>query len=247
MENKQHLSFRLLTISTLLALLAQSCVMYHPVNTDIPLLEGQGDLHIDGSVSMTFPLMAHASGNATVSYAPLPLLGTQVSGNFTEPDNYFFKGALGLYTPFKHSVLEAWFGAGHGYAASGSYVGLDNQHRAVGGPYDLFFTQVDYGWNRIGGGTVDLAIGVRCGVLKPNYVAREYDEENNPRIIDSFDSEVFTLEPLAMIRFGGERLKININIASAIIADWPTENNRFNYERFSIGLGINYHLPPRHE
>ena len=33
----------------LATLLCASCVVYHPHNTDIPLLREQGDLHVDGS------------------------------------------------------------------------------------------------------------------------------------------------------------------------------------------------------
>lgn len=212
--------------------------MYHPVNTDIPLLEEQGDLRVDASASLSFPLLAQPAVNATVSYAPLSFIGVQASGNITDGSNYFYKGAIGFYTPIWSSVFETYFGYGHGH---GSYTSSETLPRSIAkGPYNILFNQLNYGWNSIGGHNVDFGFGVRTGLLRPEFDYTRWNSEGEVTREDAFSEPCFLLEPQLMVRFGGERLKLSINLTYSFLSGWPTENDHFNYERLSIATGVNY-------
>lgn len=235
MMRKRYISLLAIALG---AFLATSCVMYHPMNVDIPLLEEQGDLRIDASASMSLPLLSQPALNATVSYAPLPFVAVQAAGNITDGGNYSYRGAIGFYTPFRHSVLEAYFGYGHGH---GDYTSSENlPHHTAEGPYNLLFNQLNYGWNNIGSSSVDCGLGVRTGIMRPDLSYTRWDSEGTVTDQDAFDSPCFLLEPQLMVRFGGEHIKISLNLAYSLLSGWPTENSHFNYERFSLGAGVNY-------
>ena len=43
-----------------------------------------------------------------------------------------------------------------------------------------------------------------------------------------------------VFRFGWPNFKFSFNFAFAALGGWPTDDNYFNYDRFSAGFGIHY-------
>ncbi|MBP5548683.1 MAG: hypothetical protein J6X58_07335 [Bacteroidales bacterium] len=214
-----------------------SCVMYHPHNVDIPLLEQKGDLRIDGSLNMTFPLLDGTGANATVSWAPLNMLGLQASGSISDPENYQVQAAVGTFKGWGKSVLEFYVGAAKGH----SYYEFSNKQANVGGPYNMFFGQINFGWNHLANDIVDVGVGFKSGMMNPNWSKETYDESTGTWSIAATHTDPHLLiEPLLMLRMGGEHLKFCINVAYSVFADWPTDDNNFNYTRLSVGAGLNY-------
>ena len=214
-----------------------SCVMYHPHNVDIPLLEQKGDLRIDGSVNMTFPLLDGTGANATVSWSPVNRLGVLASGSLTDPKNYQVQASAGTYFGWGKSVLECYIGAGTGH----SYYEFSNKNAHVGGQYSLLISQINFGWNHLAEDVIDVGVGFKAGVLTPNWIKESYDEstETWSTVLTHTDPH-FLMEPQLMFRAGGEHLKFCINIAYAFFADWPTEDDNINYTRLSVGAGVNF-------
>lgn len=229
--------FFLLVIISLGLLCNTSCVMYHPHNVDIPLLEQKGDLHIDGSVNMTFPLLDGTGANATVSWAPLNMLGVMASGSISDPQNYHVQAAAGTFYGWGKSVLECYFGAGTGH----SYYMFSNKNKRVGGQYNLFFSQIDFGWNHLADDVIDVGVGFKAGLLNPNWIKETFDANTELWSTEQTHTDAhFLIEPQLVFRAGGEHLKFSINLAYSFIDGWPTENDNFNYVRFSAGIGIHY-------
>ena len=127
------MKLRFLSLPLFAALLLTSCVVYHPHNTDIPLLREQGDLHVDGSISLSAPLFAAPAIKANVAYAPLNMLGVQASASFTDPGIYHLQAAAGTYFPFGMSVLECYVGYGYGTTHQDTVSNLiNNTYRTEG-------------------------------------------------------------------------------------------------------------------
>ncbi len=214
-----------------------SCVMYHPHNVDIPLLEKKGDLRIDGSVNMTFPLLDGTGANATVSWAPLNMLGVQAAGSLSDPHNYQVQAAIGTYHGWGLSVLECYIGAGTGH----SYYEFSNKNRHVGGQYNLMFSQINFGWNHLADDAIDFGFGIKAGLLTPDWTKESFNESTQTWTTDFNHTDPhFLIEPQLMFRAGGEHLKFSINVAYSALSDWPTDDDNLNYTRLSISLGLNY-------
>lgn len=242
----------LLLIIGLLSVFNVSCVMYHPHNVDIPLLQQGGDLRIDGSLNITLPLLDGTGANATVSYAPINHLALQASGSITDNKNLYGHFAVGTFQPFGKSVLEFYLGAaaGHSYYAQNRYSSENtdggaktstiNQKYYVDGNYNIFFSQLNFGWNNIGDDLFDVGVGLRSGILNPSWQHVSIDDEGVETVVEEYTTPNFLLEPQLMFRIGAEHFKISFNFAYSFLSNWPTDNNYFNYTRFSAGIGLNY-------
>lgn len=231
-----------LSIIVLATFAFSSCVVYHPQNVDIPLLNEKGDCHIDASFSMSAPLLAAPAINATVSYAPLNHIGAQVAANFTEVGTYQLQGAVGTFFPNGKSVLECYFGVGHGAAEDDTVSDLYEETYRVGGDYNMVFSQINFGWVGLGDGFFDIGVGLKGGLLFSNFNKTQYNADGTQTIVESLNAQHFLLQPQLMLRFGFNNFKFSINVAYAALSDWPTENNYFNYDRFSAGLGMHFDL-----
>ena len=218
-----------------------SCIMYHPHNVDLPLLQERGDLRIEGSISASLPTLAGTSANLSVAYAVLPNVGVTAYGTLGDMQNRYGQLGAGTFWPLTpHTVLEAYVGYGGGYSYH-TNTRTTGVKRVVEGPYSLMFTQLDYGWAGIADETMDVAFGIKSGLLNSHWTNNLYDTTgvamNDP---ETLERPFFLLEPQVQFRVGGPHLKFSINMAYAVIFDWPTDNEFFNYERLSISAGINY-------
>lgn len=232
---KKLLNTLILTLSVMF--IPTSCVMYHPHNVDIPLLHQQGDLRVDASVSGTLPLIDGSGMNASVSYAPVNHLGLQVSGSVTELENLYGQAAVGGFVPFGKSVLEGYvgYGIGHSNYESNS---SSNKNYTVGGRYDVVYGQLNFGWNDLANGVIDVGIGVRGGMLKPQWKKVAAGEDASHDGDFEYTEQHPLIEPQLVFRAGNEHVKFAINVVYSYVDGWPTDNNHINRVPFSLGLGI---------
>ncbi|MBP5516719.1 MAG: hypothetical protein J6X86_07210 [Bacteroidales bacterium] len=230
-----------LIIIVLLSMVPVSCVMYHPHNVDIPLLEEKGDLHIDASANMTFPLLDGTGLNGTVSWAPFNMVGLQAAGSISDNKNYQVQAAAGTFHPFGKSVLECYLGAAAGHSNYDNKSNNNTVSHRVGGPYNILFGQINFGWNHLADDLIDVGVGFKAGILNPDWKRETLNNTTNEWDLDLTHTDPhFLVEPLLMFRIGGEHLKFNINIAYSWLNGWPTENNYINYTRLSVALGMHY-------
>lgn len=235
---KKYIFF--LSASILCSMLFTSCIVYHPHNVDIPLLNEPGTLHADASISMTGPLMAAPAINATVAYAPVNMLALQAAASVTNAHSYYMQAAGGTYFPFGLSVLECYIGYGHGYSHTDTIRNLNHETHRVEGPYNIVFSQINFGWADLDDGCIDVGFGLKGGLLIPKWDKIRLESDGTETLIERHDQPHFLLEPQLMFRFGWEKFKFSINASFSFLDSWPTENNYFNYERFGVGLGIHY-------
>jgi len=230
----------LLIVIVLAGLFPASCIMYHPHNIDLPLLQEQGDLRVEASAATSLPTLAGTSVNLSAAYALLPHVGLTAYGSLTEWNNRYGQLGVGTFWPLStYTVLEAYVGYGGGYSHHMNKR-VDRDYRVVEGPYSLMFSQVDFGWAGLADETIDVGVGIKSGLLNSHWSNTLYDSTDvataEPEMLER---PFFLLEPQAMFRVGGPHVKFSLNLAYAFIFDWPTDNDFFNYERLSISAGVN--------
>lgn len=229
-----------LSILTLASLSFNSCIVYHPHTTDIPLLHHQGDLSVDANLSLSAPLMVAPAINATVAYAPINMLGVQAAASFTDVKDCHFQVAAGTWQPFGLSVLECYIGYAYGLSHNDTVSNLYHNTYYVDGHYNMAFSQINFGWRGLLDDSFDVALGLKGGILMPKWNKIELLDDGTESLAQCHDDSHFVLEPQLMIRFGWDKVKFSINMTYALIDGWPTDDNYFNYERFSIGAGLHF-------
>ena len=225
----------------LLTTLFGSCVIYHPHNVDIPLLHEEGQMAVDATFSTTAPLMGAPAFNATFSYAPFNHVGLQVAANLSNTNAYHVQGAGGGFlTMGENAVLEGYVGYGYGSSVHDSPIKDDSYYR-VNGHYNLYFGQVNLGWVNLLGGLFDFGFGFKGGMLYPNFEKNYMQADGEKKFDQRLNGSHLLLQPQCVVRFGWQSVKISFNAGYAFLNDWP-DNNYFNYEKLSVGLGVHFDL-----
>lgn len=228
---------KVLIVSLLILASLSSCVMYRPHNVAIPLLEEQGDMRLDASLTATTPLIASPTLDLSFAYAPLPLLGIQAAASVADFNNWQLQVAAGTYNPIGRSVLECYIG----YARGSSFdsVSSSNHRREVSGYYNLFYSQINYGWNNLFNHHLDWGISLKGGLLSPHW-ERVLFNADGATLEDIHDSPHLLLEPQLMLRLGSESVKFTLSVSRAFISQWPENDNYLNYNRMGFGAGVSF-------
>ena len=235
-----RIAFKRLTIIAFAMSLFSSCVVYHPYNTDIPLLREQGDLHLDGSLSAS--LFAAPALNTTVAYSPVNKLGLQTSASFSGIDNYYLQAAAGTYLPYKLSVLECYVGYAYGLSTHDTVSNLIHETYRTEGHYNIVFSQINFGWAGLDDDCIDLGFGLKFGLMTPTFNKYLVADDGTESLAEQHTNPSFLFQPQMMFRFGWPKFKFCFNLAFAALSDWPTDDNYFNYDRFSLGFGVHYNF-----
>lgn len=229
-----------LALPLLLTLSFSSCVIYHPHNIDIPLLHEKGELAVDASVSLSAPLLGAPALNGTLSYAPLNHMGVQVAGSFSDINSFYAQAAAGGFIPMGNAVLEGYVGYGYGTSVHNTPQKMDDTHYRVDGHYGLLFGQLNLGWVNLANGIFDIGFGLKGGILSPDFDKKRVLEDGETEFMESYIGHNYLLQPQIMVRTGWKQIKFSFNMGYAYLTDWPEENNYFNYEHISIGLGVHF-------
>lgn len=222
----------LIAISFLLPLLMTSCVVYHPQAVDVPLISKKGDLRVDAGVSII------PSAHATVSYGVTDKIAIQGFGSVGSPVEYYLQGAGGRYWNLgNEKVIELYGGIGHGYGDaydSGSGGNLL-------GDYQLYFTQFNFGKIASETSNVELGIGLKAGYLYSSLTDKNYYGMPSEHYIPiNYTDESLLLEPVGVLRAGGDHLRFSLKLGSTWIYKFTNKDRRLPYKHFNMGLGINY-------
>ena len=237
----KQISMIRVVLPLLLTTLFGSCVIYHPHNVDIPLLHEKGEMEVDATFSMTAPLMGAPALNATFSYAPFNHVGLQVAANLSNTNAYHVQGAGGGFlTMGENAVLEGYVGYGYGMSVHNTPQKKDETHYRVDGHYSLLFGQLNFGWVNLADGVFDIGFGLKGGLMSPVFEKTHVLENGETVFMEGFTGHNFLLQPQIMVRTGWKQIKLSFNMGYAYLTDWPDENNYFNYERISIGLGVHF-------
>lgn len=224
---------KLLTTIALLSGLATSCIMYQPQGVDIPLINHENDIRIDGSISAGYMVVIFPALNATASYGFNSWGTAQLHANWDFNRGYYLQAGAGAYLPIDKFVLEGYLGYGYGYGYK-YYIKNDTvaNPKEFFGNYQIPYVQLNMGWVDLANGHIDLGLGVKAGCYIPDITDRWTDHPETKYI----DSPLALIEPQLFFRVGGEHLKFTIRAGMSF---FPEESGLL-YAPFGASVGVNY-------
>lgn len=225
---------RLLIFGLLISLLMSSCIVYHPMTTDVPLISEKKDLRVDAGISIV------PSAHATISYGLTDKIAIQGFGSVGADDRYYFQAATGFYkNKGNNKILELYGGFGYGYGNAYKDANPGN----LLGDYQLYFAQVNFGKIASESSNLEAGFGVKAGYLHSNLTDKNYYDwisETGP--FKTYHDESILLEPIGFIRIGGDKLKFSIKLGGTMIYKFTNTDRNLPYSYLNLGLGLNYRL-----
>lgn len=220
-------------ISIFIGFILNSCGVYLPQSTDIPLINKKHDLRIDAGVSSV-----GTAGMATVSYGISSKVAIQGYGTFGTNDRYFYHGALGYYKNLKkRNIIEIYGGFGNGYGYSSNH----DTHTDLSGNYQTYFTQINFGKLGEKVSIWDVGFSIKPGLLHANFMEETQLLDGSGGVITkSINGNSFFIEPSIFARVGGEHLKLSIKLGGLYIK--KSNNQYLPYFPINMGVGLNYRL-----
>ena len=226
-------------VALLLSCLVASCTMYKPELANIPLIDHKGDMRLSGTL-YCYPVPAY-NDRIGDFFIPVPGISASFSAGITDRwaintfadfqgDVYYAHAAAGLYKEFDHSVLEGYLGLGYGHG----YTHWDAEPATVNIDYLLPFVQVNYGWHL--NSHNDIGFSLRTGDYIPVNTKINHPYENPTHPV-----QAPLIEPQIFIRYGGEKVKSQIQVGYTYLFGWP-RYGLLGYYSFSIGTGISISL-----
>ena len=223
---------RLLASIALLSTFATSCIMYQPQAVDIPLINHQNDIRIDGAVSAGYLLGIFPAINVTSSYGFNNWGTAQLHANWDLSRGYYLQAGAGAYMPYKNFVLEGYLGYGYGYKYY-SKSDTSSPKKEFFGNYQIPYAQRNMGWVDLANGKIDLGVGLKTGCYIPDITDRWTSKEqkliNDPMLL---------FEPQAFFRVGGQHLKFTLRVSMSFFPE--DDGTGFLYAPFGASLGVNY-------
>ena len=222
---------RILISGILISTLMSSCIVYHPMTTDIPLISEKNDLRVDAGISVV------PSANATISYGLTDKIAIQGFGSIGY-DRYYFQAATGLYKNKGNSkIFELYGGFGYGYGDAYNDANPGN----LRGNYQLYFAQANYGKIANELSNFEIGFGIKGGYLHSNLTDKNYYgwiSETGP--FKTYHDESILLEPIGFIRIGGNRLRFNVKLGGTMIYKFTNTDKNLPYSYLNLGIGLNY-------
>ena len=222
-------------ISVALLTVISGCV-YYPQATDIPLISEKKDLRVDAGVS------SGVSAHGTVSYGLTDKVAVQVFGRYgNDVDEFYLQGSAGIFKKHLNEYITEFYG-GYGYGET-SYSKHDDQGY-LSGNYKLYFLQWNIGQKDRRFANLDYGLSMKAGLLTTSMLDRGYwvTDYMYPEPGTLYHDKSLLLEPNAMIRIGGEKLKFTMKFGTCLLYKFTHTDYHLPYSKWSVGIGVNYHF-----
>jgi hypothetical protein len=215
---------------------ATSC-SYYPRSVGIPLIREKGDTRVEGGLGLL-----QASLQASFSQGVTEKIAYQVVASI-DPNGPGDKSGLyiGYYKNIEErNVLELYggFAYGRSSARNGSFPGYLNSN------YQLYFTQLNYGFIEKKKANFESGLGLKFGLLHSKvadvnyFVVRQDDQFGEPSPVYRMNGAI--VEPTVFLRFGGERLKFQTAIGFSKYFQYNHRDKEVPANALCIGIGISY-------
>jgi len=222
-------------IATALITVLSGCV-YYPQATDIPLISKKNDLRVDAGISTGI------SAHGTISYGLTDKVAVQVFGRYgNDVDEFYLQGSAGIFKKHLNENITELYG-GYGYGET-SYK-RHGDHGYLKGSYKLYFLQWNIGRTDRRFANLDYGISLKSCLLTTSMLDHGYWETDYiyPEPGTLYNDKSLLLEPNAMIRIGGKKLKFNLKLGTCLLYKFTNTNYRLPYSKWSVGIGFNYHF-----
>jgi hypothetical protein len=210
------------------------CNVYTHQTVDIPLIKEKNELRADAGISIKEFVYG------TLSYGLTDKIALQTFYNKSAGvRRFFFQNAIGYFKDLgNNKIVEVYGGYAFGYADAGNH---DIPTR-LKGPYQLYFSQFNFGKIDCQVAHADFGIGVKAGYLHSNLENLNYFT-HYPQYTGPFEPLVVNsllLEPNAFLRIGGEKLKFSLKIGTCLNYQLTHKDKNLPVDKLNIGIGLNY-------
>lgn len=225
------MKLKLIAIFVFFLLFFSACV-YMPQLYDVPLISEKNDVRIDGGVSL------FKSGYGTISYGLTDKIAIQAAGTIGDGDYYFGQAAVGYYNVKNKRIFEFYGGYGQGYG----YESFTEYNGSLGGKYQVYFIQSNIGY--IFNPYIDIAFGLKGGLMQSHLADWNYYYDILTYTDDAtiYNDNSFLLEPTISIRFGLEKIKLNLKFGGVVIDNLSSRERYIPYSPINVGLGVNFNF-----
>ncbi len=234
MQKTANMKIRILAFGLLISLTMSSCIVYHPMMSDIPLISEKNDTRIDAGISSV------VSADATISYGLTDKIAIQGFGSLRPNNTYYVQAAIGLYKNISdNKIFELYSGFGYGYGDAYKDANPGNLY----GDYQIYFGQANFGKIASGNSNFETGFGLKAGYLHSNLTDENYyDWISKTGPFKTYHDGSLLFEPIGFIRFGGDKLKLNVKLGGTIIHKFTNKDRDLPYSYFNLGIGLNYRL-----
>lgn len=218
----------------MICLVLTGCCVYHPQPTDIPLINKKNDLRIDAGISVI------PSVHATVSYGLTKKIAIQAFGSIEAEDKAYFHLAPGVFKDLgNNKVMELYGGFGYGYGDAYK----DSNPGHLLGNYQVYFVQYNFGKYDCKPAHMDYGFGIKTGYFRSVLTDKNYyDNYSGDGPFETYNEKSILIEPMAVIRLGGEKVKFSLKAGACWILKITNPNRYIPTHTVNIGLGINFSL-----
>jgi hypothetical protein len=222
---------RVLVLMILFSITTLSCVVYHPHMVDIPLIARKGDARLNAGIS----LMKY---HATVSVGISDKIAIQTYGSTGGDHVYYVQQSVGYYKDLGNKkVMEVYSGFGYGYGDAYN----DANPGDLYGNYQVYFSQFNIGKIGCKFANTDLGIALKAGYLHSKLTDNNYYINIFPPLPpEIFNYDCLLIEPQAILRLGGKKLKLCLQAGSTGIYEFTNKDKWFPYLHLNLGFGFNY-------
>ena len=226
---------KLIIIVSALVLLLISCGVYHPQMADIHLIDHKGDLRIGVGTSIVPAAYTTISSGLTDKFA------LQAFGS-VGTNKYYFQISPGIYKKqqSKH-VLELYSGFGYGH-------GYENKHPegpilnpTIYGNYQIYFTQFNWGKNKIESGGLDWGFGIKGGLIHSNLTDQNfYNIYSEAGPFPKNKENNILLEEMFFFRIGFKKVKLSCKLGLSNAFKLKYQDKPIPTSFINIGIGFDF-------
>lgn len=227
---------KLTIIFPLIFLFLIGCGVYHPQMADIHLIDHKGDLRIGAGTSLV------PAAYTTISFGLSDKFALQTFGSIGA-DKYYVQISPGFYKKqINKHVFELYggIGYGHGYEKNNRPQGPIH-NRSIYGNYQTYFTQFNWGKNKVESGGFDWGFGIKGGLIHSNLTDQNYyniysemgpfpkNQENN-----------ILLEEMFFFRVGFQNLKLSYKLGLSNTFKLKNQDKTIPNSFINMGIGFDF-------
>jgi hypothetical protein len=224
---------RIIIYGILFVIGLNACNVYTHQTVDIPLINKKKELRADAGISLKELFYG------TISYGLTDKIALQTFFNKSYGFRFFFQNAVGYFRDLgNRNIMEIYSGFAFGYTDAGNH----DVPTRLKGPYQLYFTQFNFGKIDCQFANADIGIGIKAGYLHSNLQNSNFFTHYSP-YFGSYEPLVvnsFLLEPNAFVRIGGEKLKFSLKLGTCWRYQFTHKDKQLPIDKLNIGLGLNY-------
>jgi hypothetical protein len=210
-----------------------ACSVYTNQTVDIPLINKKNELRADAGISIKEFFYG------TLTFGLTDRIALQTFYNKSYEGRFFFQNAVGYFRDLgNRNIMEVYSGFAYGHTDAGNH----DVPTRLKGPYQLYFTQFNFGKINCQFANGYFGIGIKAGYLHSNlenlnYFTHysQYTGPWEPLVVNSF-----LFEPNAFLRIGGKKLKFSLKLGSCFHYQFINKDKKLPVDQLNIGLGLNY-------